>query len=178
MGVRAYLRKGLICLAKSEPCIYEVSKSGYVLTDIENNWAKKGQTGSQMNLNTDLIASTTIHLPPANEQRTIAEALSDVDGLLESLESLIAKRRAIKQATMQQLLTGRTRLPGFGGTWKRMALGEISDIKNGSTPSTRISAYWNGRIPWCTPTDITDTPRKYLLVTERNITEEGLARPC
>ena len=147
----------------------------YVLTDIENNWAKKGQTGSQMNLNTDLIASTTIPLPPANEQRTIAEALSDVDGLLESLELLITKKQAIKQATMQQLLTGKTRLPEFGGTWERMALGEISDIKNGSTPSTRISAYWNGRIPWCTPTDITDIPGKYLLATERSIAEEGLA---
>ena len=147
----------------------------YVLTDIENNWPKKGQTGSQMNLNTDLIASTTILLPPANEQRDIAEALSDVDGLLESLESLIAKKQAIMQATMQQLLTGKTRLPGFGEKWERMALGEISDIKNGSTPSTRTSAYWNGGIPWCTPTDITDTPGKYLLATERNITEKGLA---
>ena len=121
------------------------------------------------------IGAISIPIPPPDEQRTIAEVLSDVDGLIESLESLIAKKRAIKQATMQRLLTGKMRLPGFGGTWKRMALGEISDIKNGSTPSTRISAYWNGRIPWCTPTDITDISGKYLLATERNITEEGLA---
>ena len=121
------------------------------------------------------LADIVLALPPPDEQRAIAEALSDVDGLLESLESLIAKKQAVKQATMQQLLTGNVRLPGLGGMWKRMALGQISDIKNGSTPSTRISAYWNGWIPWCTPTDITDTPGKYLLATERNITEEGLA---
>ena len=123
----------------------------------------------------DKLEQIPLPIPTPDEQHAIAEVLSDVDGLLESLESLIAKKQAIKQATMQQLLTGKMRLPRFCGMWERMALGQISDIKNGSTPSTRISAYWNGRIPWCTPTDITDTPGKYLLATERNITEEGLA---
>ena len=116
-----------------------------------------------------------IALPTYDEQVSIAEALSDMDELIESLESLIAKKRVVKTAAMQRLLTGKTRLPGFSGTWERTALGKISDIKNGSTPSTEISTYWNGRIPWCTPTDITDTPGKYLFATERNITQEGLA---
>ena len=51
----------------------------------------------------------------SDEQRAIAEALSDVDGLLAALEALIAKKRAVKQAAMQQLLTGKSRLPGFSG---------------------------------------------------------------
>lgn len=121
------------------------------------------------------LSVVQIAIPPESEQHAIAEALLDVDGLIQSLEVLVAKKRDIKQSTMQQLLTGKMRLPGFCRMWERMALRQISDIKNGSTPSTRISAYWNGRIPWCTPTDITDTPGKYLLATERNITEEGLA---
>ena len=54
---------------------------------------------------------------PSSEQRAIAAVLSDVDELIGSLEALIAKKRAIKQAAMQELLTGRTRLPGFGGEW-------------------------------------------------------------
>ena len=66
------------------------------------------------------------------EQRAIAEVLSDVDGLIASLEALIAKKRAIKQATMQQLLTGKTRLPGFSGDWETKRLGEIATIKTGS----------------------------------------------
>ena len=125
--------------------------------------------------NGNLLSVVLIAVPPEPEQQRIAEALLDVDRLIESLESLIAKKRAVKTAAMQRLLTGKTRLPGFSGTWERTALGKISDIKNGSTPSTGISTYWNGRIPWCTPTDITDTPGKYLFATERNITEEGLA---
>ena len=115
-----------------------------------------------------------IPLPPKPEQRVIAEALSDVDRLLGALETLIAKKRAIKQAAMQQLLTGKTRLPGFSGEWETKRLGEIAEIKNGATPSTHVSAYWNGTIPWCTPTDITGTSGKYLLKTDRNITNEGL----
>ena len=71
------------------------------------------------------------HLP-LSEQRAIAEALSDVDGLLNALEALIAKKRAIKQATMQQLLTGKTRLPGFSGKWKTKRLGEIVSFFKGS----------------------------------------------
>jgi len=114
---------------------------------------------------------------PSNptQQRAIAETLSDVDGLIAALNKLIAKKRAIKQAAMQQLLTGKTRLPGFTGEWKMKMLGEIADIKNGSTPSTQVDAFWNGSIPWCIPTDITSTPGKYLTRTERRITKDGLA---
>ena len=70
--------------------------------------------------------------PEISEQRAIAEALSDVDGLLNALEALIAKKRAIKQATMQQLLTGKTRLPGFSGKWETKLLGDVAHIKTGS----------------------------------------------
>ena len=69
-----------------------------------------------------------VMLPRLPEQRAIAEALSDVDGLLNALDALIAKKQTIKQATMQQLLTGRTRLPGFSGAWKTKLLGEIGEI--------------------------------------------------
>jgi type I restriction enzyme S subunit len=62
------------------------------------------------------FAKYRIPLPPTKaEQRAIATALSDTDALIASLDNLIAKKRDIKQATMQQLLTGKTRLPGFGG---------------------------------------------------------------
>lgn len=66
--------------------------------------------------------------PEISEQRAIAEALADVDGLLNDLEALIAKKQAIKQAVMQQLLTGKTRLPGFSGAWETKQLGEIGEI--------------------------------------------------
>ncbi len=64
---------------------------------------------------------------PFPEQRAIAEALSDVDGLLGGLDRLIAKKRDLKQAAMQQLLTGQTRLPGFHGEWEMKRLGDVVD---------------------------------------------------
>lgn len=72
-----------------------------------------------------------IPLPPLPEQRAIAEALSDVDSLLSSLDKLIEKKRAIKQGAMQELLTGRKRLPGFSGKWEQKKLGEICTIQTG-----------------------------------------------
>lgn len=70
-----------------------------------------------------------IPLPPPTEQRAIAEALSDVDGLLAALEALIAKKRVIKQAAMQQLLTGKTRLSGFSGEWAELNMAHDSILK-------------------------------------------------
>ena len=65
------------------------------------------------------------------EQIAIATALSDTDALIENLEKLIAKKKAIKQGAMQQLLTGKKRLPGFRGEWEVKKLGEIASISTG-----------------------------------------------
>ena len=91
------------------------------------------QGGAMKNLvGMDVFRTTPVVLPPLPEQRAIAETLSDVDELLGSLEKLIAKKRAIKQAAMQQLLTGKTRLPGFSGAWETTRLGEIATFFKGS----------------------------------------------
>ncbi|MDB5966078.1 MAG: hsdS [Polaromonas sp.] len=65
------------------------------------------------------------------EQCAIAGALSDVDALLVSLSRLIAKKRDLKQASVQQLLAGQTRLPAFSGDWEAKRLGAISSMKSG-----------------------------------------------
>ena len=121
------------------------------------------------------IRKFTIPVPPTlAEQRAIAAALSDVDALLDGLNRLIAKKRDLKQAAMQQLLTGQTRLPGFQGEWEVKRLGELTDIVSGGTPRTNELSYWNGGIKWCTPTDITHSAGKYLTETERTISRDGL----
>jgi type I restriction enzyme, S subunit len=72
-------------------------------------------------------------IPPTKaEQEAIAEALSDADALIESLKQLIAKKRHLKQGAMQELLTGKRRLPGFSGQWEVKRLGAISHIRTGS----------------------------------------------
>jgi len=126
-------------------------------------------------LNGKTLSSMQMLVPPRPEQRSIAHALGDVDTLLERLDQLIAKKRDLKQAAMQRLLTGQTRLPGFSGEWEVKRLSEIGDIRSGGTPSTRQPHFWDGDVPWCTPTDITAlSGHKYLTTTARNISAAGL----
>lgn len=114
------------------------------------------ETGSTMkHLNITAMQYLSLPKPPLPEQRAIAEALSDVDALIAALDKLIAKKRDIKQATMQELLTGKTHLPGFSGVWEVKRLGEItSRYTNGGTPSTLVPEYWTGHIPWITGADV------------------------
>ncbi len=90
----------------------------------------------QPNLNTTLIREIAIPYPPLPEQRAIATALSDMDALLDALDRLTAKKRDLKHAAMQQLLTGQTRLPGFHGEWEVKALGNLGSTFGGLTGKT------------------------------------------
>ena len=121
------------------------------------------------------MAGFVVALPPVCEQCAIATALSDLDSLLDGLERLIAKKRDLKQAAMQQLLTGQTRLSGFSGDWTEKPLSEVGDIKSGGTPNTTQPHFWDGGVPWCTPTDVTALRGwKYLMDTARTISTAGL----
>ena len=101
--------------------------------------------------------------------------MSDADALIESLEQLIAKKRQIKQGAMQELLSGKRRLPGFTEAWQEKKLADLADIRSGGTPSTTQAKFWDGDVLWCTPTDITAlNGSKYLSNTARTISTEGL----
>ena len=93
--------------------------------------------GNRQGLNYQQVRSFKVPLPPLPEQHAIATALSDVDTLITKLDQLIAKKRDIKQATMQQLLTGQTRLPGFSGEWEVKRLGEFGSTYGGLTGKTK-----------------------------------------
>jgi type I restriction enzyme S subunit len=71
-------------------------------------------------------------VPPLQEQNQIATVLNEVELLLMNLEQFITKKRNIKQAAMQELLTGKRRLPGFEGEWDVKRLGDVAHIKTGS----------------------------------------------
>ncbi len=76
------------------------------------------------------LLNVQLPLPPSDEQSRIVAALISADDLIAALERLIVKKRAIKQGMMQQLLTGRTRLPGFTGEWTDVRLGDhVSYVK-------------------------------------------------
>lgn len=73
--------------------------------------------------------------PTLNEQNAIASALSDADALIEALEELLAKKRQIKQGSMQELLTGHRRLPGFAGEWDVKSMADLFEFSGGFTAS-------------------------------------------
>lgn len=89
----------------------------------------KGSTFREITL--DDLRRQQLCVPSLGEQLAIATALSDVDALLAQLDQQIAKKRDLKQAAMQQLLTGQTRLPGFSGEWEVHRLGEIAEVAKG-----------------------------------------------
>jgi len=122
-------------------------------------------TGSQ-------LKALPLSCPPVAEQRAIAEVLSDVDALLGALDRLIAKKRDLKQAAMQQLLTGQTRLPGFHGEWEVKRLGNAAEMGSGGTPPSSVPAYYDGDIPWVSISDMTKGG-KVILSTDRNLSREG-----
>ena len=84
-----------------------------------------------------------IPLPEIAEQVAIAEALSDVDSLIFSLQKLIEKKKAIKQGAMQELLTGKKRLPGFSEEWAYRRVGEICSITKGQIITEKTAIHGN-----------------------------------
>ena len=122
--------------------------------------------GAQPKLALGRIAKFVVAIPQdIEEQRAIAKVLSDVDGLINALDALIAKKRAIKQATMQQLLTGKTRLPGFSGAWQTKRLGEIADcLDNVRIPLNETQrAIMPGPYPYCGANGVLDYVNDYVL---------------
>jgi type I restriction enzyme, S subunit len=110
------------------------------------------------------------------EQKAIAEALSDADALIESLEQLVAKKRNLKQGTMQELLTGKKRLPGFSGEWEIKRLGDLAEIQRGASPRPIDDPIWfdeSSIIGWVRISDVTRSG-KYLKETTQRLSALGV----
>lgn len=103
----------------------------YLLLTID--WMSLNEATGVPSLTSDRIRHILLALPPIAEQKAIAEALSDIDGLIAVLDKKIAKKRLIKQGAMQQLLTGKKRLPGFSDPWVEKRLGDMGHLMNGYT---------------------------------------------
>ncbi len=114
--------------------------------DFHTHSGKSGVPG----VNRNDLHEITVRLPSAKkDQEAIADALNDADGLIESLEQLLAKKRLIKQGAMQQLLTGRKRLLGFSGPWQSTTIGATSTkIGSGITPTGGNRVYKHAGRPF------------------------------
>lgn len=152
---RLHLREGIV-----PKFIFQMLQSNLMQRHLEV--AVVGTT--RMELSIAVLKKIRIPLPPTKaEQESIAKALSDADAFIESLEQLIAKKRQIKQGAMQELLTGKRRLPRFIGKWETKPLGEVIDsCSSGATPYRGRPDYYKGKVKWITSGElnyniITDT---------------------
>ena len=118
---------GLLDQYFKEHCFWDES--------FRNRLISSSSVSANTNINQDALKRLQVAVPPLPEQRAIATALSDVDALLAKLDLLIAKKRDLKQAAMQQLLTGQTRLPGFSGAWEVKRLGDMFAFSGGLSAS-------------------------------------------
>lgn len=163
--IRPYLRKAIVadfkglCSADMYPLKPENEiSSGFIhaclLGHRFTKYAESVSVRSGMpKINRAELAEFKLGLPPPEEQRAIAIALSDVDALIAGLERLIAKQRDIKQATMQQLLTGQNRLPGFSGEWELVSLQSVLAMK-ATYGIVTAGAFLSGGIPMLRGGDI------------------------
>jgi type I restriction enzyme S subunit len=110
----------------------------YLLVTLKRSLVERAVGSTFLEVGKRDIASIVIRLPQIAEQRAIAQVLSDVDGLLEALDSLIAKKHTMKQAAMQQLLSGKTRLPGRGGEWEAVEVDGIGSLYGGLTGKAKV----------------------------------------
>ncbi len=178
-------RTGYPGMTSVVPARYESAQSFTTLitrpnpSEIESNYlchfinSEEGQRfftqsqigGAQKNVNAGTLRGMSIIVPPLPEQRAIAGALSDVDALIGALDQLIAKKRDLKQAAMQQLLTGQTRLPGFHGEWEVKTLKESTDcLDNVRVPLNEAQrAQMKGDYPYCGANGVLDFVNGYVI---------------
>lgn len=166
--------------------------ASYLISELAHKEvARFNATSSQPNVLVSSLRQYRVPCPSTlEEQEKIAKVLSDTDALISELEKLIEKKQAIKTATMQELLTGKTRLPEFAlhedGTakgykeselgqipedWEVKKIGEFTDCTAGGTPSTSVKSYWGGQHPWMSSGEL---HLKRVLDVKERITDAGL----
>ena len=147
----------------------DIKFMSYVLYDMNLN--QYSESSAQPGLSVKKLLELEYPIPQNKEEQTaIAEALSDIDSLISSLQKLIEKKKAIKQGAMQELLTGKKRLPGFSGEWKKYKVGEIGVVVTGSTPPRSNRNLWGGNFPWVSARDFIG---KYISSSYEHVTSEG-----
>lgn len=190
--VGANLTRGVALIAPQKDYASEFIKQ-YLSNRSSADRLLSSMNGSALQeITIETLRRFSIALPiDVKEQTAIGNVLSDSDALIDALEQLIAKKQAIKTAAMQQLLTGRTRLPQFAlrpdGTpkgyksselgqipedWEATTIGEHTRWLSGGTPNRDIDIYWHGSIPWISGS----TLKTFSISTsDQFLTESGVA---
>jgi type I restriction enzyme, S subunit len=110
----------------------------WMQSSVARDWLVRHSVGTTMlTLTPPVLETLPIRLPELDEQIRVADALSDADALISSIQDSLVKKRDIKLGMMQELLTGRTRLPSFSGDWHVRTIGDVATVVMGQSPSGR-----------------------------------------
>ncbi len=138
IGIVGYVTSGIelpayinqhIALVRFDPSAVDSRYLAYYMAGSASQLRFRAMTdaGAKAGMNLAAIRQLLAAVPPTkSEQAGIAQALTDADTLIDSLEQLLSKQRQIKQGAMRELLTGQRRLPGFGGEWQEVSFGEVA----------------------------------------------------
>ena len=133
----------------------------------------RGTSGRQR-VPTSVFDDFEVGLPPLPEQRKIAAILSSVDDAIEKTQAVIDQARIVKRGLMQELFTRGVPAPDSPEGWMPMAFGDVAAVVGGGTPKRSEPTFWNGNLPWATPTDVTGLRGRIIAQTASSITEAGL----
>lgn len=182
IGNMAYFNNEMVVIGKSI-AYFNSSKrisKNYLFFYLQNNqlleYFCEALTGSTIkNLGLNVIRKAKILLPPLPEQRRIAEVLSDTDLYITTLERLIAKKEAVKQGVMQELLTGKRRLPGFKGEWVEKMIDYYGIFISGSGFPVIYQNQKKGIYPFYKVGDFNNIDNEYIMITANNYISQATA---
>jgi type I restriction enzyme, S subunit len=174
LGDRPIVFGGFVFRAQPKTKRLDIKYSKYALRAhrVREQIVARGQGGIRANIGQRDLKRVRIMLPQPQEQRAIAQVMFDVDDQITTLGQLITKKQAIKQGMMHQLLTGKTRLPGFSQAWISAVWGDVTErCVSGATPLRSQNEFYGGKIPWVTSTEL-----KYGTIKRvpQTITEAGV----
>lgn len=136
--------------------------------DIKNQFIFYSVGTKVSGINKSNISKLVLPVPPPQEQSSIADALSDVDDLIDGLDKLIAKKCDIKQATMQELLICRKRLPGFSEKWEMKKLGTIGTFRGGNGFPEKYQGAVEGDYPFFKVSDMNNVGNSIFMINANN----------
>ena len=160
---------------KNEKFFPPYCKYCFMTPDIREAIAKSCTYTTRALTNGRQLSAIEILLPPYAEQQHIAEALSDMDELIASLEKLIAKKKAIKQGAMQELLTGKRRLPGFSGEWEIRAISSLGKFVSGNGFPLEFQGHQVGKYPFYKVSDFNNIGNEQYLKRANNYISPRIA---
>jgi type I restriction enzyme, S subunit len=135
------------------------------------------QGAGRYKLTKNVLAKIPCAFPPTKaEQKAIAEALSDVDALVKALDQLIAKKRDLRQATMQQLLTGKRRLPGFNREWEYVTANEAGHFRGGNGFALTHQGAAEGTYPFFKVSDMNNEGNETFMYTSNHWISEAVRK--